>query len=396
MISLPATLLSLSLLTGAAPVQDPPPPIPADTQIVTTESGLKYSVLKEGSGARPKAGDKVSVHYTGWLTDGTSFDSSRTRGQPIDFALGTGAVIKGWDEGIALCQRGARLKLTIPYELAYGEQGRPPTIPPKATLIFEVELVDFLSMPELVPVDPARRVELESGIAYQVLEAGEGEAIPVGHMCEFEYALFTADGTLLDTSVTRGGTVQDTCGESRMTFMNEVMPMMKKGAWWRIDVPSEKVGFQRPPPNLGPGTTSVWQLRIVDVKAPLPAPEFAALDPEKTVQTKSGLKYQVISEGRADGKQPRLGQMVTVHYAGWLTDGKPFDSSFRSGKPSQFKLGNVITGWNEGVQLMREGAVYRFEIPANLAYGVAGRPPAIPPSSTLIFYIELLSVGAGG
>ncbi|HVS19764.1 MAG TPA: FKBP-type peptidyl-prolyl cis-trans isomerase [Planctomycetota bacterium] len=395
MTSLPLTLLTLSLLVGAVRAQDATPPIPADTEIVTTPSGLKYSVLKEGSGRRPKVGSNVSVHYTGWLTDGTVFDSSVQRGQPFDFTLGQGAVIKGWDEGVALMQKGSRLKLTIPYELAYGEQGRPPTIPPKSTLIFEVELLDFLVLPEMVAADPAKRVALESGIAYQVLEAGTGEPIPVGHMCEFEYALFTTEGKLVDTSVTRGGTVQDSCGQSQMAFMNEVMPLMRSGAWWRVDVPSDQVGYQRQPPDLGPGTTSVWQLRIVGVKAPLPAPEFVALDPAKTVTTATGLKYEVVREGRADGKKPRLGQQVEVHYSGWLTDGTAFDSSFKKGEPSQFRLGGVITGWNEGLQLMGEGAVYRFEIPANLAYGAAGRRPTIPPNATLVFYIELIQVGAG-
>lgn len=395
MISLSVTLLSLSLVTGAVRAQDSTPPIPADTEIVTTESGLKYSVLAEGSGPRPKAGTNVSVHYTGWLTDGTVFDSSVQRGQPIEFPLGQGAVIKGWDEGIALMQKGSRLKLTIPYDLAYGEAGRPPTIPPKATLIFEVELVDFLVMPEMVPADPAKQVKLESGVAYQVLEPGEGDPIPVGHMCEFEYALFTADGKLIDTSVRRGGTVEDTCGESRMGFMNEVMPLMRKGAWWRLEMPAKVAFPTRAIPQLPAGSNAVWQLRIVNVKAPLPSPEFAPLSADTTVTTKTGLKYEVVKEGRADGKKPRLGQQVTVHYSGWLLDGKPFDSSFKRGKPSEFRLGGVITGWNEGLQLMSEGAVYRFEIPSNLAYGTAGRPPAIPPDSTLVFYIELIQVGAG-
>jgi FKBP-type peptidyl-prolyl cis-trans isomerase len=389
LLSLP---ISLALVVGAARAQDPSPPIPADTEIATTESGLKYSVLQSGSGPRPKPGANVSVHYTGWLTDGTSFDSSRTRGQPIDFPLGQGAVIKGWDEGIALCQKGTRLKLTIPYELAYGEAGRPPTIPPKSTLIFEVELVDFQVLPELVAADAAKQIKLESGVVYQVLEAGEGETIPLGRMCEFEYALFTAAGDLVDTSVKRGGTVEDTCGQSQMPFMNEIMPLMKQGAWWRVDVPVKQAFGGRAVPQFPADSTAVWQLRIVEVKQPLPIPDFVALDAEKAVTTRTGLKYEVVSEGRADGQKPRLGQNVKVNYAGWLTDGTAFDSSFKRGEPAQFRLGGVITGWNEGLQLMGEGAVYRFEIPANLAYGAAGRPPAIPPDATLIFHIELVQV----
>lgn len=107
-----------------------------------TASGLYYIMEQEGTGAQAVAGKTVSVHYTGTLTSGKKFDSSRDRGQPIDFPLGQGAVIKGWDEGIALLKVGGKAKLIIPYQLAYGEQGYPGAIPPKATLVFDVELMD--------------------------------------------------------------------------------------------------------------------------------------------------------------------------------------------------------------------------------------------------------------
>ncbi len=108
-----------------------------------TDSGLMYIMEKEGTGPTAKAGDTVSVHYAGYLLDGTKFDSSYDRGQPIRFPLGQGMVIPGWEEGIGLLNKGAKAKLIIPYQQAYGEQGRPPVIPAKATLIFDVELVDI-------------------------------------------------------------------------------------------------------------------------------------------------------------------------------------------------------------------------------------------------------------
>lgn len=115
---------------------------PASGALQTTPSGLQYVMLKEGSGDKPAPGATVSVHYTGYLMDGTKFDSSVDRGQPIQFPLGQQQVIAGWDEGIALLNKGAKAKLVIPPDLAYGATGSPPVIPANATLVFDVELVD--------------------------------------------------------------------------------------------------------------------------------------------------------------------------------------------------------------------------------------------------------------
>jgi len=107
----------------------------------TTPSGLTYEDLTIGEGAEAAAGQQVTVHYTGWLTDGTKFDSSKDRGDPFRFNLGRGQVIKGWDEGVAGMKVGGRRKLTIPPELGYGARGAGGVIPPNATLTFEVELL---------------------------------------------------------------------------------------------------------------------------------------------------------------------------------------------------------------------------------------------------------------
>ncbi|MBP3725914.1 MAG: FKBP-type peptidyl-prolyl cis-trans isomerase [Bacteroidaceae bacterium] len=110
--------------------------------VVTTKSGLQYAVLREGSGRKPKATDKVKCHYEGFLTDGTVFDSSVQRGEPAVFGLDQ--VIAGWTEGLQLMAEGAKYRFTIPYRLAYGENGAGQTIPPYATLIFDVELIEVM------------------------------------------------------------------------------------------------------------------------------------------------------------------------------------------------------------------------------------------------------------
>lgn len=102
---------------------------------------LKIEKVTEGSGAQPKAGDRVTVHYTGWLENGKKFDSSRDRKQPFQFVLGVGQVIRGWDEGVAQMRVGDTARLTIPPAMGYGARGAGGVIPPNATLIFEVELL---------------------------------------------------------------------------------------------------------------------------------------------------------------------------------------------------------------------------------------------------------------
>jgi FKBP-type peptidyl-prolyl cis-trans isomerase len=115
---------------------------PMAENLETTPSGLQYVDVKEGTGASPKTGQTAVVHYTGWLTDGKKFDSSKDRGQPFQFAVGRGQVIKGWDEGVATMKVGGVRKLVIPPDLGYGARGAGGVIPPNATLNFEVELLE--------------------------------------------------------------------------------------------------------------------------------------------------------------------------------------------------------------------------------------------------------------
>jgi len=141
LLTLSIALLAQTKKPAKGPAKTPDGPTKVAGKPVTTSSGLEYWEIKKGTGALAQQGKNVSVHYTGWLTDGKEFDSSRDSGEPISFQLGTGQVIKGWDEGIAGMKVGGKRQLRIPPALAYGQRGFGSSIPPNATLVFDVELM---------------------------------------------------------------------------------------------------------------------------------------------------------------------------------------------------------------------------------------------------------------
>lgn len=138
-------ILSLTLSAASQASQHPKPNTTAPTKVTgpgtKTDSGLQYWDIRVGNGQTAKEGSRVRVHYTGWLTNGKKFDSSVDGGTPFDFTIGNGEVIKGWEEGVTGMRVGGKRQLRIPPDLAYGADGSPDTIPPNATLIFDIQLL---------------------------------------------------------------------------------------------------------------------------------------------------------------------------------------------------------------------------------------------------------------
>jgi FKBP-type peptidyl-prolyl cis-trans isomerase len=229
-----------------------------------TASGLASKVLQAGTGTeKPAAADTVTVHYSGWTTDGKMFDSSVKRGQPASFPLN--GVIKGWTEGLQLMVVGEKRRFWIPGKLAYGE---------------------------------------------------------------------------------------------------------------------ESVGGR-------PGGTLVFDVELLEIKAAPKTPEDVAAPPADAEKTASGIASRVLVKGTGT-VHPKATDTVEVHYSGWTTDGKMFDSSVLRNRSIEFALNQVIPGWTEGVQLMVEGEKRRLWIPAKLAYGE--NPPPGAPAGTLVFDVELIKI----
>jgi peptidylprolyl isomerase len=232
-------------------------------------SGLASRVLRAGTGTvHPHRWDKITVNYTGWMTNGKMFDSSGASGEPATFQLDQ--VIAGWTEGMQLMVVGEVRRLWIPAKLAYGETARFPG-GPFGMLVFDVELLD-----------------------------------------------------------------------------------------------------------------------IIPAKRPLEPPSDVAAPPKNATKTASGLAYVTLTKGSGKA-HPHVSDRVRVHYSGWTTDGKLFDSSVVRGEPADFPLGGVIKGWTEGVRLMVVGDKTRFWIPGELAYGNSPSRSGAP-SGTLVFDIELLEI----
>ena len=385
---------------GPAAPAPAPPPSPAKSAIppdgaagATTASGLSYTVLKPGTGTvNPKRGDIVTVHYTGWLEDGTEFDSSRSRGEPVQYPLGN--FIEGWNEALTLMTEGARWKLRIPAALAYGDAGSPPRIPPGANLVFDVELISFQSVPAppaFRAPDPAAQKKTPGGTAWEVIEEGKGAACAEGDAFEMEYALWTVEGELCESSATAQGPLVGTARDMPFPFLKEAPFLMKEGGTILLEVPYEQGLGPAGKRKFPPGSRSIWRLTLKRVGHPVEPPAFEKPDEASLTALPSGLKIRHLKEG--SGPSPRMGQEVVVHYTGWLaTDGSLFDASWSRGLPATFRLGKVIDGWNEGLQTMKEGGEAILVIPPALGYGARGAGAKIPPDSTLVFRVQLIEV----
>jgi peptidylprolyl isomerase len=179
-------------------------------EATTAESGLIIEMIQEGNGEQPSQGDIVTVHYTGTLkASGEKFDSSLDRGEPIEFPLGVGRVIPGWEEGIAMLSKGSKAKFIIPAHLAYGEQGSGNVIPPNSDLIFEVELIDFREGPKPIVHEPnsmdgMKIMKTESGLQYAIVEKGDGpKAGPGKTVTVHYYGYLKESGEKFDSSFDR-------------------------------------------------------------------------------------------------------------------------------------------------------------------------------------------------
>jgi peptidylprolyl isomerase len=257
----------------------------------------------------------------------------------------------------------------------------PPTPPPP-------QPGDIPAPPD-VKAPPADAQKTASGLASKVLTPGTGKEHPTAaDTVEVHYTGWqSSDGRMFDSSVKRGQPAKFPLGHV-IKGWTEGVQLMTVGEKRRFWIPAD-LAYGDAGGGGRPSGMLVFDVELLGIVAAPKTPEDVAAPPKSAKKTKSGIAYRVLKKGT--GKDhPKADSTVEVHYSGWTTDGKMFDSSVARGMPATFPLNGVIPGWTEGVQLMTVGEKTRFWIPGNLAYDNSPRPGA--PKGMLVFDIELLSI----
>ncbi len=256
-----ATIVSINLFSD---------PKGEEMNYTKTDSGLEYVITENGRGELATAGNRVKVHYTGKLEDGTKFDSSLDRDEPFTFELGAGMVIKGWDEGFSLLHVGDKAVLKIPSHLGYGERGAGGVIPPNATLIFEVELLEIIPAVKVEKFDTKDKVssKTESGLEYILVEEGSGIKAAAGNTVSVHYSGYLEDGTMFDSSVKRAQPFSFILGMGRVIpGWDEGVAMMKIGDKVQLIIPA-KLGYGASGAGgvIPPNATLIFDVELLEVK----------------------------------------------------------------------------------------------------------------------------------
>jgi FKBP-type peptidyl-prolyl cis-trans isomerase len=257
----------------------------------------------------------------------------------------------------------------------------PPAAPPQPA---------GLPAPSDVAAAPADAKVTASGLATKVLTPGKGKDHPAASdRVKVDYTGWTTDGKMFDSSVVRGQPTTFGVGEV-IPGWTEALKLMVTGEKRRLWIPAKLAYGDHPQMGGAPSGNLVFDVELIDIVAAPKTPDDVKAPPKTAKKTASGLAYRVLTPGT--GKvHPTATSRVTVHYSGWTTDGKMFDSSVARGEPATFPLNGVVKGWTEGVQLMVVGEKTRFWLPPDLAYGDKPQRPGAP-SGTLVFDIELLNI----
>ncbi|XP_047972681.1 peptidyl-prolyl cis-trans isomerase FKBP62-like [Salvia hispanica] len=360
------------------PEVDPILKVGEETQIGS--NGLKKKLLKDGDGwENPKSGDDVQVHYVGTLLDGTKFDSSVDSGSPFIFKLGQGQVIKGWDEGIKTMKKGEKALFTIPPELAYGESGSPPTIPPNATLQFEVELLSWTSVKDICK---------DGGIFKKVLAEGEGWQNPKDlDEVYVKYEARLEDGTVVSKEDGVEFTVKD---GYFCDALSKAVKTMKKGEKALLTV-KPQYGFGEKGKTVSSDEGNIPPNASLQINL-----ELVSWITVTDIAKDQKILKKILKEGEGYDC-PNDGTTVHVKLIGKLPDGTVFlRKGYDDEPPFEFRVDEdqVIEGLDRAVKTMKKGEVSLVIIQPEYAFGQSGSTQelaVVPGNSAVHYEVEMVS-----
>ena len=360
---------------------------PADAQ--KTASGLIYKkLLANDSAPAPKRNDTVLINFTGWKqSSGETFFTNKGRGQPMPLNLASTA--PGFTEAMQLLKKGEKAMMWVPPALT----AKNAPAGSAETLVYLVEVVDIMSAPPVPPdvkEPPATAQKTKNDIPFIVVREGTGKdkAKPYDNV-KYMFSAWDSDGRMFESTEMkkRPTTMQP---YRQPAPLEEILTSMVAGERVRFWIGADKMTQNGHPLPGMPTGTLCYEIEIEQIEpgtAPPEAPKDVAKPPADAKKTAKGVSYKVIKAGPG-GPHPKPTDSVKVHYTGWTTDGKMFDSSVVRNSPAEFSLQGVIPGWTDGIPVMSVGDKVRFWIPEELAYkGQQGRPQGM-----LVFDVELLEI----
>ncbi|MDX2092314.1 MAG: FKBP-type peptidyl-prolyl cis-trans isomerase [Kofleriaceae bacterium] len=377
------------------------PPVPANLGAAPANakalpSGTKYLVVKPGTGTeKARFYDTVTFNYSAWDSEGRMFDSTVMRKRP--------AVVPPFRQSAAMEEilttlgAGERALFWVASE-RMTSGGKPiPGMPP-GILTYEVEMLTIAkgNEPPKTPPDvaavPTSASKTEKGVAYRVLAKGKGGPKPGPQdTVRVNYTGWTTDGRMFDSSTVKGEPGEFSLG-GVIAGWTDAIPLMSVGDKMRFWIPDE-LAYKGAPGK--PQGMLVYDVELVEIKAApkaeanpsaQPAPPDVAAPPADAKKSPKGVHYKIL-KAVPGAPHPTPTDKVSVHYTGWTTDGKQFDSSRKSGKPLTFTFDRVIPGWGEGIPLVGLGEQARLWIPEELAYPNGGGPKGM-----LVFDVELMAI----